>query len=343
MHHVALFLIAGAISVAITMLVKIIATRHGILDIPSVSRKVHKKGTPLLGGFAIFVTFFALLGVLRFWYPDLFSRIPDGVLLAVGIASSVLMIGGFIDDRFTLPAQAQIIFPIVAAAIAVGGGIRVSEVTNPFGGTIVLGAGAALIVAFLWLMGMMYTTKLLDGLDGLATGVVLIGSLMIFALTQTDQFFQPDVGTMAMIFAGALFGFLLLNFYPAKIFLGEGGSVFIGFLLGVLAIISGSKIATTLLVVGIPALDVAWVIIARLRRRRSVLKGDDLHLHYRFLQKGFSHRSTVLLIYVLAASFGVTTLVLESKQKLIALGILVIVMIGIGSYLVWGSSERKNR
>ena len=190
-------------------------------------------------------------------------------------------------------------------------------------------------------MGMMFTTKLLDGLDGLSTGVVLIGALMIFGLTQSVKFYQPEIGVITMIFAGALAGFLIFNFHPAKIFLGEGGSVLIGFILGVIAIISGSKIATTLLVVGIPALDVAWVIIHRIIKGKSITKGDSAHLHYRLLRKGVSHRLVVLLMYVLALGFGASTLFLQSSQKVIALVLLVVVMIGIGIYLVWGSSRTE--
>ena len=121
-------------------------------------------------------------------------------------------------------------------------------------------------------------------------------------------------------------GFLVWNFHPAKIFLGEGGSLFIGFILGVLAIISGSKIATTLLVMGLPMLDVARVIFMRIRKRKSIFVGDSEHLHFRLLHSGLDQRQTVLLLYVIAFAFGISTLFLQTNQKLIALLFLFMLM-----------------
>ena len=341
MQAILAFGLAGLVTAFFVPLVKRFAIKTNVVDAPVEERKVHSTPKPLLGGFAIFFGFFIVLFGALVLFPEFFSSVPSLMYGALFFASTILMIGGYLDDKFNLSPLLQIIFPIVAAIIMIVSGIGVFEITNPYGGTIILGSSIAVGVAFLWLMGMMFTTKLLDGLDGLSTGVVLIGALMIFGLTQSVKFYQPEIGVITMIFAGALAGFLIFNFHPAKIFLGEGGSVLIGFILGVIAIISGSKIATTLLVVGIPALDVAWVIIHRIIKGKSITKGDSAHLHYRLLRKGVSHRLVVLLMYVLALGFGASTLFLQSSQKVIALVLLVVVMIGIGIYLVWGSSRTE--
>ncbi len=337
------FLGAGILTAFFVLLVRKFALTRKIVDAPNCPRKIHKQNVPLLGGLAVFAGFYLILAGAYFWLPQVFEKISVKVFLGMFLASVVLMIGGYLDDKYDLSPVKQIMFPVIAALIAVVSGIGVFKITNPLGGVFVLGPILAYVVAFVWLLAMMYTTKLLDGLDGLATGIATIGAVMIFALTQTQKFFQPDVGLIAAIFAGACVGFLIFNFHPAKIFLGEGGSVFVGFILGVLAIISGSKIATTLLVVGIPALDVLWVVIYRTVKRKSLIKGDSAHLHYRLLKKGLSHKFVVLLMYLLAIGFGVTTLFLQSKQKLIALAILVLVMIVLGIYLVCDFSFIKQK
>ena len=187
---------------------------------------------------------------------------------------------------------------------------------------------------WLWMMGMIYTTKFLDGLDGLTSGIAVIGGLTMFALSLTEKVNQPITAGLAVIFAGAFLGFLIYNFYPASIFLGESGSTLAGFGLGILAIILGAKIATALLVMGIPILDVAWVIVRRVFYRSSPFVGDRKHLHYRLLDIGLTHRKAVLALYAISALFGFTAVFLQSLGKLIALVILLLLMVGIAIAIV---------
>jgi len=183
------------------------------------------------------------------------------------------------------------------------------------------------LIIWVWLMGMIYTTKFLDGLDGLTSGVGLIGAITMFALSLTEKVNQPITASLAIILAGSLLGFLIYNFNPASIFLGEAGSTFIGFALGVLAVILGAKIATALLIMGIPILDVAWVIVRRTFYRNSPFMGDRRHLHFKLLDIGFSQKQTVLTLYGISALFGFTAVFLQSLGKLIALILLVCVMV----------------
>jgi predicted adenine nucleotide alpha hydrolase (AANH) superfamily ATPase len=179
-------------------------------------------------------------------------------------------------------------------------------------------------------MGMMYTTKLLDGVDGLVSGVSLIGVSIIFLFTLTSRYYQPDIAFASSALAGAILGFLFYNFNPASIFLGEGGSLFLGFAVGVLAIISGGKIAIALLVMGIPILDVSWVIFRRLISGKNPFKSaDKKHLHHRLLALGLSQRQTVFVFYFLSAFFGASALFLQSRGKLLALLALLLLMLSI--------------
>ncbi len=319
----AFFLLAAlGLSVVFSLMVKRIASRLKIFDSPDGARKIHPQPVPLLGGLAVFGSFFTVLMAARFLFPLFFDSLTDRQLLALIAGSFFLMVGGYLDDKYNLAPVQQIIWPILAAAAVLLGGVNLKEITNPFGGTIKLLPAAVGLLVFGWLMMMMYTTKFLDGLDGLTTGLGAIGGLMIFFLSLTPKFYQPDLALVALILVGALLGFLVFNFPPARLFLGEGGSLLVGFLLGFLAVVSGSKIATALLVMGVPAADLLIVIGARLVSGKSPFVADTRHLHHRLLGLGLSPRQILLALYLLAAFFGVLTLFLQSREKFTALLIL---------------------
>jgi UDP-GlcNAc:undecaprenyl-phosphate GlcNAc-1-phosphate transferase len=307
---------------------------------------MHNRPTPLLGGFAIWLSVVALIVWFTLIDPVLVVYyLKLKFIIGIIAASAVLIIGGYLDDRFHLPPSLSIWFPILAALIIIGSGVGINFITRPGGGVWRLdgwkiellrvgglpyyfNVGADLLT-FFWLMGMMYTTKLLDGLDGLTSGLTVIGAIIIVALSFTAVVHQPDTALLAGIVAGAFLGFLWYNWFPASIFLGEGGSLLAGFMLGVLAIIAGGKIATTLLIVGIPAFDVAWVIIRRIIwERTSIAAADRKHLHFRLLDAGLSSKQAVILLWTLSAVWGMLALFLQTRGKfvaLIALGIVAIV------------------
>jgi UDP-GlcNAc:undecaprenyl-phosphate GlcNAc-1-phosphate transferase len=329
------FGLAFFISFVATFIVSRIAVRRKIIDFPDEERRFHKSPTPTLGGFAVFSSFFLVTLFVGVFGGHLLSgTLPLRVLLGIWAGGIILMIGGYLDDRYRLPPGYSIIFPVLASLTVVFSGIQAVSIHSPFGGQIIqlnhfMLAGFPIIsalIVFFWTIGMTYTTKLMDGMDGLVTGISAIGALVIFFLSLTPQVMQTPTAFLAITFAGALLGFLILNFYPAKIFLGESGSTFAGFMLGVLAIVSGGKIATAVLVMGIPLLDAFWVILQRLFNRQSVFAGDRRHLHFRLLDIGFSEPQAVLFLYALTGFFGATALFLQSLGKLVALMILVGVM-----------------
>lgn len=346
------FIIAFVVSVVVTGLVAILMRRLGIIDrAPKEhSRKIHKRSIALGGGLAVYLTFFVLLLVVWLFQSGTVALSNNRTLLGLFIGSTILMIGGVIDDKYTLKPRYQIISPILACVVVILFGIGPYIVSNPWGGTLDLShiqwsIGSAIhivlfadLFAFVWLFGMMFTTKFLDGLDGLVAGIVAIAAVVMYLVSVQPQWYDPQVAILSIIFAGTCLGFLIWNFNPAKIFLGEGGSLMTGFILGCLAIISKSKIAVTFMVVGIPMIDVIRVIIIRFRKGKPVYIGDREHLHYRLLESGLSHRQSVLLLYAISSLFGMIALFLQTERQFIALAFLFILMLLIG---LWLSKREK--
>ncbi len=349
--YFASFASAFFISFIATFIVSRIAIKRNIVDIPDSDRRFHKSPTPTLGGIAIFVSFFLVtLGVGIFKGYLLNGNIPMRVLFGIWTAGIILMIGGYLDDKYHLPPRYSFIFPMLPTLTVISSGIKAVTVHNPFSGEVLLLQNVLIfgvplasgIVVFLWTMGLTYTTKFLDGMDGLVTGISAIGALVLFALCLSPEVNQPQTALLAVTFAGSLLGFLILNTYPAKIFLGEAGSTLAGFMLAILAVVSGGKIATAILVMGIPILDTAWVIVQRIFSHQSPFKGDRKHLHFRLTEIGFSEAQAVLFLYALTGIFGVTALFLQSLGKLVALLILVAVMIVIVSTVFVVYKVRRN-
>ncbi len=342
------------LSFVVTFFVRRLALRFGIVDRPEIAglpsealakggRKIHEKPTPLLGGLAIFISYFAALAVLIYFFQDkIFNDfITPQKILFIFLGGLFLVIGGYLDDKYNLKPRYQIIWAALAAMVISLGDIGISHIRNPLGGVIRFDLWQfgfltlpQDLFTFLWLLIMMYTTKLLDGLDGLVSGIVGIGSLIICFVALLPFVRQFDTAFLATGLAGVFLGFLIWNFHPAKIFLGESGSLLAGYFLGILAIISGSKVATALLIMGVPILDVAWVILRRVFfEKKSFAAADSKHLHFRLLNAGFSHRGAVLFLYAITAVFGLTTLFFQTQQKAVILVLVVLVMIMLGGWV----------
>ncbi len=353
-----IFILSFGLAIVFTWLMAKLARRYKIVDDPrrAPERKKQIQPVPLLGGVAIFLAF-TLTAALSL------SHLLGGYLLGkylVGIIAGglILVFGGILDDRYNLAPKHQFVFPILASLAIVVAGIGVDYVTNPLGGVINLESiqftvftwqGLPYQITLLadlfticWLLGMMYTTKFLDGLDGLVSGITVIGGLIIFWLSLSKEVWQPETAILALILSGASLGFLLFNWHPAKIYLGEGGSLICGFLLGVLAIISGGKIATALLILGLPIVDAAWVILKRVFwHKKSPFQGDREHLHFRLLDIGFSQPQAVLTIWLGVAVFGIASLFLRGTSKLWALLLLGLISLLISGFIVYRYQRQK--
>lgn len=354
------FLLAFILTFCFTYLVRKLALRYQIVDRPFLSRKIHKRTTPLLGGLALFFGILITLGYFCLFTDKMFGgyMLPK-YIIGLLLGGAILIFGGILDDKYNLKPYQQFIWPLAAVIIIISSGIGINYITNPLGEAIQLDQIKikifewrglpynfvlfADLFTLVWLLGMIYTTKFLDGLDGLVSGITVITSFILFFLSISPKVIQPETAIVAIIVAGAAAAFLCWNFHPAKIFLGEGGSTLCGFLLGTLAIISGGKIATALLCIGIPILDALWVILRRLLSKASPFFGDKKHLHFRLLDIGFSHRFAVIFLWLLSATFGMTALFLQGKEKVVALVILggIMILLGIMCILVYKLKKIK--
>ncbi len=348
MTFLVLFFSAFLLALVFTPAVKMLAWKYNIIDYPRPPRNLHSQPIPFMGGVAIYASF--ALVVICFLASGLIDQniLPHKFIWATLLGGLILIIGGTLDDKFTLSPKVLWLFPMIASIVVVmsGIGVGIKELSNPFGEPIridhsILGIPLSALVMIVWLNGMIFTTKFLDGLDGLVAGIGMIAGLTLFTLSLTARVNQDVTASLAIIFVGALAGYLIYAFNPASIFLGESGSTLVGFILGVLAIILGGKIATALLVMGIPILDVGWVIIQRLRHGQSPFRGDRLHLHFQLLDLGFSQKQTALVLYGISAAFGFTAVFLQSMGKLVALGILVVLMMAIVAFTVRSFRRRQ--
>lgn len=340
-----IFVLAFALAVILTKLVIIFASRYQIVDRPQAnSRKIHQQTLPLAGGLAIYLSWLLVIIVLWLNHSLIDTRINIGLLGWFLAAGALLVLTGLADDKWQWPAKWTIWGPIIAIGMVILAGLKVSYITNPGGGVLYFdnwwGGVFSLILTFVWLLGMTYTTKLLDGLDGLATSIGLVASIVIFLVSLSWDVVGSTTSWLAVSLAGVLAGFLVWNWHPAKIFLGEGGSTLIGFTLGVLAIISGSKIATALLVMGLPVLDIIIVIIRRIIKHQPWWQGDQEHLHFRLLAAGLKQQQAVLLLSFISLAFGLVSLFVTTKAKLSALFLLLLIMVFLS---LWLNYKLKNK
>ncbi len=354
------FFLSFILGLILTFFIRRLALKLKIIDVPGIDeRKIHEKSMPLLGGLAIFLSFFIVLLLARLtWWPV--DKVTDRQLIGLFVAGFFLMVGGILDDKYRLKPRQQIIWPVLACLAVIVSGIGVKYINNPFGfGYLHFDklkfemmrfhdvpfyfTPWADIITFIWLMFLMYSTKLLDGLDGLVSGMTVIGASIIAGLCFLTPFFQPDVGTMSLILAGASLSFLCFNWHPARIFLGEGGSLFAGFMLGVLAIISGSKVATAFLILGLAIIDLVSVVIQRIfLDRKSPFQGDQRHFHFRLLKTGIPHRAVVMIYWLVALVFGLSALIFRTRGKIVFLLVLTALVLGFTAFFLHEEKKEKS-
>ncbi len=288
------------------------------------ARRVSKLGgIALYGGFVTAVLAEQLLPVARL---DSYEVIR---LCGLLIGGTVVFLVGLLDDMYDLPPLAQFAGQSAGAAIAILFQIFIEYFNNPLTGQQTPSWPFIVTVAlsFFWLVGMMNTMNWLDGADGLAGGVTLIAGATLFINSAFRiEPAQTSVSLLHLALAGAALGFVLYNFFPARIIMG-GGATFLGYTLGALAIIGGAKMATILLVMGLPLVDSLWQVVNRLRQGRSPFSGDRGHLHFRLIDMGISQRRLVIGYYGFCALFGVLTLVTDSRFfKFAALALLGLIV-----------------
>ncbi|MGD1997196.1 MAG: MraY family glycosyltransferase [Anaerolineae bacterium] len=316
--YLTVFAVAAVSAAALVPLTARLGRRLGIVDRPG-GRRTHRGEVSRLGGISLFFSFMlALAAGLGFRIP---TADPNESLRLLGLVlgSAWMLLVGLADDRWDLPSLAQLAAQMAAGAIAILTLIFIEQVNNPLTNRVESFPPALVIpLTMFWVVGMINTVNWLDGLDGLAAGVGAI--LCAILAIHMHRMGQPSVAILPLALLGASVGFLPYNFHPARVFMGTSGAFFMGYALGCLGIIAGARVATVLLVMGIPIVDVAWQIVDRLRRGRSVARGDRGHLHFRLLDLGLSQRAIVLAYWAFCALFGLLALTISSRlYKLVAL------------------------
>lgn len=327
---------ALCVSLVLTPCSAWLGRRWGLVDRPGPRRR-HKGEVPRTGGLALWITFLLALGLYlllpyitsieeRSWYPV--SQDPQELrrMLALIAGSLVCGVFGLADDKWDLSPRIQYMAQLLAALIAMAGLIFIKHVNNPFGEGLLWGPDGfpwwlVFLLTVFWFLGCMNTVNWMDGLNGLAAGVICILAVvlalhMLVVLPEA----QASVAVPPVILAGALLGFLFFNLLRRSPFMGSSGSFFLGFAAAAIGIMGGAKIATVTMVLGLPIVDVAWLIFSRIRRGERPWQAGRDHLHFVLLDRGVSERLIVLAYYLFCCLFGVLTLALDDRlNKLLAL------------------------
>lgn len=317
------FIIGLIVTFTITPFVKKLAIRIGAVDSPN-ERKVHAKIMPRLGGLAIY------LGVVAsvWWMVDDYKEIA-----AIMLAATIVVITGVIDDRYDLKPIFKLFGQLLAAVIVVYFGMQMNFIHLPFGGSDIFDFGMLSIpITILWIVGVTNSINLMDGLDGLASGVTAIATATMLVLA--IMMGNVPVIILASALLGSLVAFLFFNFHPAKIFMGDSGSLFLGFMMAVLSLLGFKQAAFAslilpILILGVPLSDTIFAILRRWANGRPISAPDKQHLHHCLLNMGLSHRATVLVIYGISAFFGTSAILLSRVTlwvEIIALALIFLVL-----------------
>lgn len=319
------FFTAFVLALCCTPLAIKLAPKIGAVDIPKDARRMHTKPMPRFGGMAIFLgAMISIAWVIWFGWPMLLEEFekmgadiiqqPVRHMFGVLLGGGLIYILGVIDDLKGMPAKVKFLGQTLIACIPYAFGIRIEFVTNHFGTMFgdthsYFPGIASFVITIIWIVGITNTVNLIDGLDGLASGVAAISSLCLAYTAYIHGSYLPALGMLAL--AGAALGFLPYNFHPAKIFMGDGGSLFLGFMLATLSIVGPMKSATIMavivpvLVLGVPIFDTAFAILRRLINHRPIMEADKGHLHHRLMASGMGQRRTVLTLYGISGVMGV--------------------------------------
>ncbi|MEQ1872875.1 MAG: MraY family glycosyltransferase [Ilumatobacteraceae bacterium] len=360
MPDIGAYLLVGAIAAVVTFattpVVGAIARRVGWVVEPEEERHVHKVATPDVGGIAMFVGFLVAFLVAR--SMDTFASLfrsgdsePRGVL----IAATLMFLVGFVDDIYEISAPAKVVGTVIVAVVLVFYGVTMFYFRVPFNEVYILSDEWVPLVTVLWLLGMTNAINLIDGLDGLAAGIVAIGAFAFFLYSQRlaepsiGMLTQPNVGPLVAILAvGICVGFLPHNFNPARIFMGDGGALLLGLLMAVSTSVVGGRadpntqrfigqsyfflapLLIPLIILGVPILDTVFAIVRRAVRRQGVARADKGHLHHRLMEMGHGQRRSVLILWAwtaLLSAFVLYPVFTGSGLSYVPIGMLMLVLV----------------
>ena len=293
------FLLAALVSYVLTPYIKMLAFKIGAIDKPD-NRKVHKKIMPRLGGLAIYIAF--MVGVVA-------SLELTWDIVGILRGGTLIVLVGILDDKYQLPAKVKLLGQIAAACVLVLFDIRIEWINNPLGGYFYLDKFLSIPLTVFWVISFTNVVNLIDGLDGLAAGVSAIASLTVILVAVQMGYYHIAIMTAAL--AGGIIGFIRYNFNPATIFMGDTGSMFIGYMLAAVSVYGAVKTAATIALIvpaialGLPIMDTAFAIMRRYSNGRPIFQPDKGHLHHRLLAMGMNQKQAVLLMYAISAALGI--------------------------------------
>ena len=332
----AAFGLAGVLTFLLTPHVKDFAHKVGAIDVPRDGRRMHKEPIPRLGGLAIFMGFLVSVLIFGKW---------DMTLLSIMLGAMIIVVLGIFDDIVSLSARFKFVIQIIAASIPVCiGGLKIEFFTsfNPFSNSQYFSLGVfAVPVTIFWIVGITNAVNLIDGLDGLAAGVSSIAAITMLAVGLLTN--EIMVAIMMAALAGSCIGFLPYNFNPAKIFMGDTGSTFLGFMLATMSIEGFFKFyavisfAVPFLILGLPIFDTASAITRRLLQHRSPMSPDRGHVHHKLVDMGFNVKQSVAILYAISGTLGLAAVILTTsgEAKAMFLVAAVIVCMSLGGWILY--------
>ena len=302
--------------------------KEGLVDVPN-ERKIHKAPISRLGGIAIWLS-----TMLTFLFLVLLSYYPYGSLLSgILLGGSLMFLLGFIDDIYNLDAKFKLVIQLSIATIVYLLGVKIDTVFNPFGNAINLGV-FSYPITILWIVGISNAVNFIDGVDGLAGSVITVNSIALALVAVAMTPAQPITALIAFILAGSMLAFLTFNFNPAKIFMGDSGALFSGFLLATLSIsgvMKGATLAILLpfLVLAVPIMDITYSSLRRIMKGSSPFVADAEHIHHKLLKAGFSQKKTVAILTSVAVVGGAIATYFSGilKHYFIYIAVLIFIMI----------------
>ncbi|MCK9379215.1 MAG: undecaprenyl/decaprenyl-phosphate alpha-N-acetylglucosaminyl 1-phosphate transferase [Candidatus Moranbacteria bacterium] len=310
------FLRALLVSSGLTLFFIFLAKNFSLFPKKVQKHHIHKEGISRFGGAAIIIAFVSAI----FLDENLVVVHP---LWGVVVAAFLILFFGILDDFLNLDWKKQLFFQICSAILIFIFGVCIEYITSPFGGIVEFTSAdfsiASLFLGITWMVVMMNSMNWFDGIDGASAGITFLGAIAIIFVSLKPEVNQPPMAILAAILAGAVLGFLIFNFHPSKIMAGTSGSIFMGFILAVLAIFSGAKIATTLLVMTLPLADSVWVIWKRIQSGSSAFSSDNRHLHHCLMKLGWSQKKIAILFYVITGIIVVIALNTRALGKMVAI------------------------
>jgi UDP-GlcNAc:undecaprenyl-phosphate GlcNAc-1-phosphate transferase len=315
-------LLAAVLAAILTPTSILVARRLGAMAHPDGDRTIHARPTPLLGGLALYLAFaITLLALVPL------DRVATGLLVVGGLAAVIFLA----DDIRGLPPGLKLGLQALIALVAIAGfGFRIDYVNLPWIGIVDFGLAASVPLTLFWLLGMQNTINFLDGVDGLAAGVVgIVAFVLLIAAAGRGQ---PEVVVLAAAVAGVCLGFLFFNFHPARVFMGDSGAHFLALMIGLLAVIGVSKtaaavaLAVPVLALAIPIGDTAWAIIRRRRQGLSIAHPDSKHIHHQLLDFGLNQAQTCVFFYCATGILGALGLMIFGHRRVLAVAIVLLVV-----------------